>query len=303
MALLFSKIDVKATMIATSVMIVLAIILSFVPWLSVLLLLFATIPGIVLWHKSIPSFGMSALITVIITTLTKSVFALSIVIIIFILSAVIGQLLKERASKERIFYLASFISSLITLVVIMILQSIKMIPLTYQMIKPLESLMKEAQKVSDVSKESMDMLENSIHTLSASFPSFLVLFIIFIVFLNLLITFPMLREFKIATPSFKPLYSWEMNRSFLWIYFVVLLGMMFTTEINTWTSILLNLQVMLQLVMFIQGLSLIHYFAHKKRFPTAVSVIFVILGVIFYPITRLIGMLDLGINLKGFIKK
>ena len=36
--------------------------------------------------------------------------------------------------------------------------------------------------------------------------------------------------------------------------------------------------------------------------PVAVSVIFIVLGIIFYPMTRLIGLLDLGLNLKSMIK-
>ncbi|USO11275.1 DUF2232 domain-containing protein [Staphylococcus pseudintermedius] len=52
----------------------------------------------------------------------------------------------------------------------------------------------------------------------------------------------------------------------------------------------------------IQGLSFIHFFASIKRMPGVLKVILVIVGVLFYPMTRLIGLLDLGLNLKRMIK-
>ena len=42
-----------------------ALVTYVLPVLGLILCLFATIPGIILWNKSIPSFGIGALITVI----------------------------------------------------------------------------------------------------------------------------------------------------------------------------------------------------------------------------------------------
>lgn len=71
---MFSKIQPKATMIATITLVFVALALYLVPGLGLIFALFATIPGIVLWNKSIQSFGISALITVIITTVLGNTF-------------------------------------------------------------------------------------------------------------------------------------------------------------------------------------------------------------------------------------
>ena len=48
---------------------------------------------------------------------------------------------------------------------------------------------------------------------------------------------------------------------------VVLLCVMFATEPSTFQSIVLNFEVVLSLLMYIQGLSVIHFFGKAKRIP------------------------------------
>lgn len=65
------------------------------------------------------------MITVILTTLLGNTFVLSAMILVLILSFIIGQLLKERASKERILFIATTYLSIFTLVAFMLLQTFK----------------------------------------------------------------------------------------------------------------------------------------------------------------------------------
>ena len=115
-ACVFSKIQPKATIIATISLLIVALVTHVLPILGLILCLFATIPGIVLWNRSVQSFGISALVTVILTTLLGNTFVLSMMVLILILSFIIGQLLKERTSKERILYVSTVSLSLITLI-------------------------------------------------------------------------------------------------------------------------------------------------------------------------------------------
>ena len=59
-------------------------------------------------------------------------------ILVLILSFIIGQLLKERASKERILFIATTYLSIFTLVAFMLLQTFKKIPSATTLIKPLK---------------------------------------------------------------------------------------------------------------------------------------------------------------------
>ncbi len=124
-AYVFSKIQPKATIMATITLVFVALALYLVPGLGLIFALFATIPGIVLWNKSIQSFGISALITVIITTVLGNTFVLSAIILVLIASLIIGQLLKERTSEERILYVTTVAMSLISLIAFMLLTNIR----------------------------------------------------------------------------------------------------------------------------------------------------------------------------------
>ena len=79
---------------------------------------------------------------------------------------------------------------------------------------------------------------------------------------------------------------------------------MFATEPSTFQSIVLNFEVVLSLLMYIQGLSVIHFFGKAKRIPNAVTILLMVVGTIITPthIIALLGVLDLGINLKRMIK-
>ncbi|MCP6646594.1 DUF2232 domain-containing protein, partial [Klebsiella pneumoniae] len=75
-------------------------------------------------------------ITVILTVLFGSEGVLSYIIFILILSLIVGQLLKERTSKERILYIATTYMSIISLAGFMLLQFFDKLPLSQVLVKP-----------------------------------------------------------------------------------------------------------------------------------------------------------------------
>ncbi|WP_197730761.1 YybS family protein [Staphylococcus croceilyticus] len=302
----FSKVHPKATILGTLALVIVALVTYVLPVLGLILCLFATIPGVILWNKSIPSFGIGALVTVILTTLLGNTFVLSAMILVLLLSFVIGQLLKERASKERILYIATAYLSIFTLVAFMLLQVFKKMPSASTLIKPFKDTLHDTIVTAGVESDYKAILEEGFRQMSVQLPSFIILLIFIFVLINLIITFPILRKFKVATPIFKPLFAWQMNRSLLWIYMIVLLCVMVATEPSIFQSIVLNFEVVLSLLMYIQGLSLIHFFGKAKRMPDGVSILLMVVGTIITPFTHivsLLGVLDLGINLKRMIKK
>lgn len=303
---MFAKIDLKATLLATLAMLIVAAVTYFLPFAGLILFFVATVPGIILWHKSVMSFGISALITVILVVLFGSEGVLSYIIFILILSFIVGQLLKERTSKERILYISTTYMSIITLSGFMLLQVFHRIPNTQVLVKPVKEQLYQAMTMSGLDSASKGVLEEGFRQMAVQLPSYMIIAIFILILLNLVITFPILRKFKIATPIFKPLFAWRFNRVLAYIYFIVLLCVMFATQPGTFQSIVLNMQVILSFVMFIQGLTVIAFFAKVKRMPNAVGILLMILGIIItpvFPIVGLLGVVDLCFNLKRFIKK
>ncbi|KKI55734.1 Uncharacterized conserved protein YybS, DUF2232 family [Staphylococcus pasteuri] len=298
---MFSKIQPKATIIGTLVLAIVALVTHVLPILGLILCLFATIPGVVLWNKSIQSFGISALVTVIITTLLGNTFVLSIMVLVILTSLIIGQLLKERATKERILYVTTVSLSLMTLIGFMLLQVFEKIPRATALVNPVKEIVHNVLLTSGANADYRQMLEESIRKMTVQLPSYLIIIVFLIVLINLIITFPIIRKFKVATPIFKPLFAWQMNRTLLTIYIIDLICVMFATQPNTFQSIVLNFEVVLSFVMYIQGMSVIHFFGKAKRLPNVVTVILMILGTLLTPMTHivgLIGVIDLCINLK-----
>lgn len=303
---MFSKIEPKATILSIISLILVALVLHILPPLGFVLCLFATIPGIVLWHKSKESFGLAAVITVILTTLLGNIFVLSTMVLILIVSFLVGQLLKERTSKERILYVTTTFISIISLVAFMILQALNKIPTVDTLIKPLRTQMLQAIEESGVQNGYENTIGEGLRQFAVQLPSYVIITIFLLILINLIITFPILRKFKVATPVFKPLFAWQMNKVLLILYVITLLCVMFASKAGTFQSIVLNFEIVLSLCMYLQGLSLIHFFGKAKGMPTALTVVLMVIGTILTPFTHivvLIGFIDLAFNLKGIIKK
>ncbi|MFA0981256.1 DUF2232 domain-containing protein, partial [Staphylococcus aureus] len=81
---------------------------------------------------------------------------------------------------------------------------------------------------------------------------------------------------------------------------------MIASEPSTFQSIVLNFYVVLSLVMYIQGLSVIHFFGKAKIWPNFSTILVMVVGTLLTPATHIVGLLwviDLCINLKKIIKK
>ncbi|MCO4339874.1 MULTISPECIES: DUF2232 domain-containing protein [Staphylococcus] len=302
-ALLFSKIKPKDTILGTIALILVALVMHFIPILGVIVIFFAPLPGIILWYRSKYSFGIAALVSIMVATITGSLFVQTFMIILLLASLIISQLLLIKASKERILYVVSFVTSLVTLGVMIFLQSIKKLPYAHELIEPYKIVVDETIRMQNLDAQSAKILEASVQQMAVQMPSFIVISITLFFMLSLLIMFPILRQFKVATPVYRPLYLWQLRKSIFIIYAIALLVSIVTEPSTTANSISQNFIIVLGFLLVIQGLSFIHYACSIKKFPIGVSVLLIIIGIIAYPLTRLIGLLDLGLNLKSMLKK
>ena len=117
---------------------------------------------------------------------------------------------------------------------------------------------------ASVNADYKQMFEEAFRQSAVQLPSYIIIGVFLLILINLIITFPILRKFKIATPIFKPLYAWQMKRSVLWMYIIVLICVMFSTQPSAFQTIVLNFEIVLSLCMYIQGLSVIH-FSEKRN--------------------------------------
>ncbi|SUM30963.1 Predicted membrane protein [Staphylococcus gallinarum] len=128
---------------------------------------------------------------------------LSILVLIIFLSFIVGQLLKERTSKERILYVTTTFMSIVSLIAIMLLQTFDKLPKASAIINPVKQQMHQLITESAVSGDSKMILEEGFRQFAVQLPSYIVIAVFLLILINLIITFPILRKFKVATPIFK----------------------------------------------------------------------------------------------------
>ncbi|MDT3995281.1 DUF2232 domain-containing protein, partial [Mammaliicoccus fleurettii] len=263
------KVDIKATIIAILVLVLSVVVMSFVPYLAIIILPFITIPGTILWYRSKPSFFVTVVVTLCATVLFNNVFLLTVMTLMIFMSVFIGQLLVERTSKERILYLVTTFMSILTIGSVLILQITGNLPLTSKFFSQYHDiLISYFEMGGNLTTEIEETLQTSLEILQASIPGYIVLWVFLLVFVNLLVTFPILRKFKVATPVFRPLFMWQINRSVAFVFVITVLISLFVTKENVvMYGIVTNLQFVLEWVIFIQALSLFHLFVKVKKLP------------------------------------
>ena len=67
---------------------------------------------------------------------------------------------------------------------------------------------------SGVESDYKIILEEGFRQMAVQLPSYIIIIVFLLVLMNIIITFPILRKFKVATPMFRPLFAWQMNRTY-----------------------------------------------------------------------------------------
>ncbi len=106
-----------------------------------------------------------------------------------------------------------------------------------------------------------------------------------------------------TTPKFPPLRAMKLPSVTVWVYLVFLLLPLFITvdEGTTFFLIIVNASMILRALFTIQGISLIHHLVYIKKLPKWVTVISTILAILLAPITILLGIIDVGMNIREWI--
>ncbi|BDH63790.1 membrane protein [Lysinibacillus sp. PLM2] len=116
---------------------------------------------------------------------------------------------------------------------------------------------------------------------------------------------PILKRLKVEVPKFSAFKDLQMPKSILWYYLIVLtINLFVRPEIGTTLYvIILNFSMILWVLLTIQGLSFIHYFLDKKfNVSTFVKVLVTIMAMPIYSFVILIGIFDLGFNIRSLVK-
>ncbi|OEH91738.1 YybS family protein [Bacillus solimangrovi] len=174
-----------------------------------------------------------------------------------------------------------------------------------------EETLKTSENVLPLTEEEyanqLKMFEEIALYIPKIVPSMLIFSAIGLAFVIQVIAFKLLRRKNDNIPSFPPFSEWIFPRALLWYYLIV--SLMFYIGISQgtwWELVILNLFIVLEAVMTIQGLGFIFFFARwkglAKPIPIIITIVAIILPFLLYLI-RILGIIDLGFDLRQRLKE
>ncbi|UTR16566.1 YybS family protein [Salipaludibacillus sp. LMS25] len=117
-----------------------------------------------------------------------------------------------------------------------------------------------------------------------------------------LIAYWLLKKKAYPVIGFPPVREWGFPKSFIWYYLITYLFIIIgVTEGTAMYTAIANLMPMLELIMVIQGFAFIFFYTYMKRINRILPVFLVILGIlfpIFLHVVRILGIIDLGFDLR-----
>jgi uncharacterized protein YybS (DUF2232 family) len=288
---------------------VLLLITLYIPGLGLIVNLFLSLPFVFYGAKyDWKSTAVFTLAAVLLSMILGSLLAIPLALAYGTTGAVMGYMVREGKSRFAA-YIAGSLVFLLNLVAqyafSVILFNINVID---EMVKIFRVSVDQAvtmlEQMGQTPDEKLIMqFETMVDMIEVLMPSMFVMASFMIVFLFQLVSFPFLKRFGIKMPTWRPFRDLNLPKSILWYYLITMIAaLIMQPEKGTyWFWVISNLSLILQMLMVLQGLSLVFYFTHNKGYPKAVPIIVTVmvflLPFVLY-IVRILGIIDLGFDLR-----
>lgn len=299
--------------ITASIFIVLLLMFLYVPFINMVMLLFLPLPFLVHrlrfgWKSTWLVGAVAAVITLLIAPLG---------IIITVMAITVGGVMGHYYLHNKgtfapiiggtITYLANYLMAIVLLYVVFDLN----------IMQAIEEYVKEVFAMTEgtasflqlpLNEEQLDMYQQQMALIPYLFPSIMILSSMALAGLNHLVNRPILKRLGHPIEALPPFREWTFPKSILIYYFVCLLAFLlgFAREGSVTFILVMNIQPILEVLLFIQGLAVIAYFGHTRKMGKALMVVTLILTVLFSTImmmlVRFIGIFELGMGLRKRMK-
>ncbi|WNS75490.1 YybS family protein [Bacillus sp. DTU_2020_1000418_1_SI_GHA_SEK_038] len=293
---------------------VLILITMYIPVLGVISNLFLAVPFILFGAKNTRMFTFVFFVAaVLISLIVGTLLAVPLTLTYGLTGIVIGQLIKEKKNRTVSFMAAS----LVFLATVLIQYAVAVVFFKINFIKESIGVLRESidgsrsmlETIGQGSSEKViEQFEASLNLLDTLTPSLFVLIALFGVLLIELVSFPIVKRFGVEVDRWRPFREIVLPKSILWYYLLTMLASFALNpeEGTYWYMALMNIGFLLQMLMVLQGLSLISYFCYKRGISKAVpifAVVFTFIIPIFLSIVRILGIIDLGFDLRKRLEK
>lgn len=292
-----------------AIFIVMILMIIFVPVLGVIIQLFLILPFLLYSSKHSVKYSIILGICAMLLSFILGSFAgLFFAFLYGTTGLMMGYCIKRKESKQTI-YIASSIVFLISLVIVFVISALffNLNFLTeYQQIfqTAIDQYIETLQRLGQSPPlELQEQLREMIRILGLMAPTLMAGSAFLNVIVIIAVNFPIAKRLGVDVPKFSPFRNLSFPKSIVWIYLVVILLSFIVNNDSGpfWQMVILNASFILQSLLVIQGLSFIFYFAHLKKWPRAIPIIAVVLTPFlpfFLSIVRVLGIIDIGFNLR-----
>ncbi|WP_221567494.1 YybS family protein [Alkalihalobacillus sp. TS-13] len=297
--------------ILASLYAVLFLITLFIPVLSLFTIFLLSLPyAVYTVRHGLKKSLVFVLTTMVLTIILGTVTAINVPILFGSVGVVMGHLYRKKISAfgllagAALTYLANFI--LIYVVTILLLE----INLIDTMKQSIEETIALTEKFSGVmggdAEATIQQLRELVEIVPYLIPALFVILSVVFALASIFVTNLIMKRFKVEVPHWEPFRNWSFPKSIIWYYLAtILLYMMNPEQGSALYIVTMNLYIVLELVLAIQGLTFIYfYFWVKKKgktIPVLVTISLFIIPVGLH-VVRILGIIDLGFDLRKRIK-
>ncbi len=281
---------------------------AFVPIISLVALVVSPLP--IAWYSASYERSQAVLMTIVaivITIFFGGLLILPIAILFGIAGFVIGDAIRLKKSKLYLF-ISTSIALLITLAIMYVISrrilEVDIIQVIFEMWRKsfIQGLEFSEQMTGQVAipQDQMNLIVNMLNTI---IPATITISVALLALVIISINLPLLKRFKIDVPKFSQFKSMRLPKAVLWYYLIVLFVSIFVNpEVGTPLYVItLNFSVILWVLLTLQGVSFIYFVIDEKKLPNFLKVVAAFFSLPFYSFVLLIGVFDLGFNIRQFI--
>lgn len=293
--------------IAVALFIILLNVSFYVPIIGFVTSLLLPLPIIMYGIKnSIKYTSIVAIASVIISFLVGGIMSLVFALAYAAFGAVVGISIKEKKSWLLTFGSASIaflIAVVIDYVLTIFVLGINVVEVTFKRLNAMYDVVGEVGKQQGVLPENYDkLIADSLRIMEMTTPSYVIIAVFITTFIVIQINYYALKKWKIDVPKFPTFSHLRLPKSIMWYYLIVLI-MTMTMELQEGSYLSLvvaNAMLLLRTLLFLQGISVVYYFLNRFKGKLIYKILATILAIPFTHLVTLIGLIDLGFNIRTF---
>lgn len=287
-----------------------------VPVIRIIVLVFLPLPFILFCAKyPLRSILVFCLVCLLVSAIMGTVMAIPMAVSFGCIGFVMGYAIQLKKSKLFIYIATSLAFLAVTIIGLfaalklfhlnIIAENLNIMQQSIEQSKSLVNSLGEPQAYED---RFAQMADAASQMYSVYLPSLLLLSAFIAVLVLISVDFPIAKRFGVPVPSFPPFREMRLPGNILW-YFILAMAANLLMRGDTgsfFAKVVLNLMLIFQILILLQGYAFISFVSHEKKWPKGLLAIAVILSIMFSPLLYLVmifGIMDLGFDFRRMIQK